>query len=469
MAVLALIFGSVTFLDAQQTSATTSIPPGSFQPTVKVLADESHSYALYLPAKYSAQKRWPVLLAFDPSGEGANPVKLLQPAAEKYGFIVVGSNNSRNFVDPSTAIRLLWHDVTMRFAIDPRRVYTTGFSGGSRVASGVAIGCKNCIAGVIACGAGLPVGVNVPPAETTDWFLTTGTVDFNHSEIIRLADALDARHAATNIAFFAGPHSWMSPTVAEEALAWMHLRAMIKGTVPVDKDFVESEFTRRTAAAKSLEQSGDTLSAFRAYSRIMNDFRTLRDVKEIQTMHDALAASNELKRARKSEQATFDLEDRTSASINNISNAIIEKQKPAVVLYKELESLADGIRQDQKTTHDSARRDALARAMYGAFAYARETGSDDMLKQDYLTARDLFRAAAIIRPQAAGPHYLVALVAAHLGEGKAALEELNKSVDRGLSDPQLLENPDFDKLRGEDAFKKLSVQVTRNATEKQAN
>jgi hypothetical protein len=85
-------------------TAPAAMPRGKVQPDVKVLADASYSYALYLPANYSPQKRWPVLLAFDPSGEGGYPVGLFAPAAEKYGFIVVGSNNSRNFVDPSAAI-----------------------------------------------------------------------------------------------------------------------------------------------------------------------------------------------------------------------------------------------------------------------------------------------------------------------------------------------------------------------------
>src|SRR3981081_2641344 len=85
-----------------------NLRPGEFQLSVIVQADTNHSYALYLPSNYTPQKRWPLLLAFDPSVLGGRPVNLFQNAAEKYGVIVVGSNNTRNFADPSTAIRLLW-------------------------------------------------------------------------------------------------------------------------------------------------------------------------------------------------------------------------------------------------------------------------------------------------------------------------------------------------------------------------
>ncbi len=458
-----LVFAAGAIAQTQPSPASTVMPAGDVQPAVKVLADASYTYALYLPSQYSPQKRWPVLLAFDPDGEGAYPVKLFQPAAEKYGFILVGSNNSRNFVDPSTAIRLLWHDVTTRYAVDPRRVYATGFSGGSRVAAGLAIGCKNCLAGVIACGAGLPPGVGVPPAETADWFLTAGTLDFNYAEMIQLADSLDSSHSATHLAFFPGPHHWMSAAVAEKALAWMHLRAIAKGTAPVDKDFVEREFNRQVAAAQALEQAGNTVGAFRAYRQIANDFRPLRDTKDVQARQDALAKSDELKRSRKSEQALFELQDKTSVRINSITNSIINKDKPTGILYHDLDLLMAEIRHDRDTTQDPAHRDALARGMAGAFAYARETGSDDLLKKDYLPARDLFRATSIMRPESAWPHYLVALAAARLGESKLALEELGKSVDMGLDDPQLFDSSELDPLRGNDVFKGISKRLALNA------
>ena len=58
--------------------------------------DQAQSYALYVPAGYSADREWPVLFAFDPGARGRVPVERFREAAERYGFIVAGSNNSRN-------------------------------------------------------------------------------------------------------------------------------------------------------------------------------------------------------------------------------------------------------------------------------------------------------------------------------------------------------------------------------------
>src|SRR5262249_28766010 len=174
-----------------------------------VAADPTNSYALYLPSAYTTARHWPLLLVFDPGGRGEVPVKLFHDAAEKYGFIVAGSNNSRNFEDPSNAIRLLGQDVEERYSIDRQRVYVAGLSGGARVATTIAINCKTCIAGVIANGAGLSSRAPLPGPDVSDWFLVAGTTDFNYPELLHLKEALDERNALSRFVGYDGPHSWI--------------------------------------------------------------------------------------------------------------------------------------------------------------------------------------------------------------------------------------------------------------------
>jgi len=58
--------------------------------------DYIQNYALYLPSYYSEDKKWPVVCAFDSHGKGLLPVELFKDEAEKYGYIILGSNNSKN-------------------------------------------------------------------------------------------------------------------------------------------------------------------------------------------------------------------------------------------------------------------------------------------------------------------------------------------------------------------------------------
>ena len=121
---------------AHEITQSEAIPRGQIVERVEALSDSSQSYALYLPSNYTPNRKWPVLYAFDPAARGRVPVERFKEAAEKYGWIVLGSNNSRN--GPWNVVVNAWNamltDTHQRFAIDDERSYATGFSGGARAA-----------------------------------------------------------------------------------------------------------------------------------------------------------------------------------------------------------------------------------------------------------------------------------------------------------------------------------------------
>jgi poly(3-hydroxybutyrate) depolymerase len=114
-------------------------PPGQIV-DVTCSSDATQSYALYLPSTYTPAKRWPVIYFFDPGGRGRRALELYKDIAETYGFILAGSNNSRNFSnEQGKAVNAVWQDTHARFGIDERRSYASGFSGGARVAGAMAL------------------------------------------------------------------------------------------------------------------------------------------------------------------------------------------------------------------------------------------------------------------------------------------------------------------------------------------
>ncbi|HET8889645.1 MAG TPA: hypothetical protein VFQ41_12135 [Candidatus Angelobacter sp.] len=433
--------------------------PGTVHASVTVVADPTNSYALYLPSAYSPVKRWPLLLVFDPFARGEVSVKLFHEAAEKYGFIVVGSNNSRNFQDPSAAIRAVWADVKERYAIDPRRIYTAGLSGGGRVASSIALACKNCIAGVIANGAGLPSGAATPGADVADWFLVAGTTDFNYPELLRLKEALDARNAANRFVVYDGPHNWMPKDFAERAVAWLQLRAMVKGIAPVEKDFIGKQFEGRLAEAASAQKAGDILAAVRDYREIAQDFRAFRDVKEQEALAKSLAASDEFRKAAKNEKAALDLQDEIARKVGSLVAGISERPDDRAAFVSQLQSAVNDAYRDKKESSSPARKQAIERGLASAFAFAAESGQQAMLKKDYLAGKEMFQAGEIILPESAWASYLVATAHAQLGEKKQAIQELKKAVEKGMTNPKALEDAAFDRIRDEEAFKQVASSV----------
>lgn len=187
------------------------------------LRESDQSYVLYLPSCYETGRRWPVLYCFDPGGRGAVPASLFRAAAEKHGWILAASNNSRNgpWKDIYAAAWAMWEDTRARLRIDDARVYAAGFSGGARVACALARILEIPTAGVIACAGGLPEWLAPADMAAVPWFGTVGRHDFNYQEMKDLERDLLRQGSPCRLAVFPGKHSWPPQELAMEAVSWL--------------------------------------------------------------------------------------------------------------------------------------------------------------------------------------------------------------------------------------------------------
>ncbi|HMF98267.1 MAG TPA: hypothetical protein VKE96_28400, partial [Vicinamibacterales bacterium] len=218
------------------------LPRGTIIDSVTCADDSTQSYALYLPSTYSPDRAWSLLIAFHPAARGRTMVEKYRAAAEQYGYIVAGSNNSRNGpVSVSAAsVRAMSGDLGQRFSIDADRMYLTGLSGGARIAMQVALGNKN-IAGVIASSAGYP---DSKPRSSVTFpvFGTAGTDDFNYIEMRQLDRKLTSPH---HLEVFNGGHTLPPDSVALDAVEWMELQAMKAGRKSKDEALIDRLLEKR--------------------------------------------------------------------------------------------------------------------------------------------------------------------------------------------------------------------------------
>jgi predicted esterase len=219
---------------AAQTAAPSSSPEIH---VVEVAGHPGQSYAMFVPSTYTAARAWPILYCLDPGGRGRAAVEPFAAAAEKAGFLVAGSNNSRNGpLAPSVeAIRLMLEHTHQTYSIDDSRVYVAGLSGGARLALGWASQNSN-IAGVVASSAGF--SGSLPKQISFRIFLTTGVDDFNHDELYRLSRELARRNVPHRYVEFEGGHEWLPPSLADEAFAYF------AGTVPPQPAAASKEVER---------------------------------------------------------------------------------------------------------------------------------------------------------------------------------------------------------------------------------
>ncbi len=357
-----------------------ALPTGVVIAEVKCEADPSQSYALYLPRGYTADRPWPVILAFDPGGRGRNPVDRYQAAAEQYGYIVAGSNNSRNGApDTATTVRAMTADVGARFNIDPRRVYTAGMSGGARVALSIALWSRG-IAGVIASSAGYP---DAKPRKTLPFvlFATAGTEDFNHLEMRLLDRALTTPH---HLAIFDGSHVWLSSDLAIDAVEWVELQAMKAGLKARDDSEIDRIFTKRTDA---ISAPGADTTRYLALQALVADFEGVRDVSSAAARADALGRDKKVREALKRESEEDDREQRMLDDVRTLESRLDSDDIRARALM-DLRQRWRELSEAAKKSEDSAERRLARRVLANLSASVTSTDREYLtIISEYRTGR----------------------------------------------------------------------------------
>ncbi|MEP6742067.1 MAG: hypothetical protein ABJB61_06165 [bacterium] len=431
------------------------LPRGEVVDSVACKADPQQSYALYLPSHYTPDRKWPMLYAFDPDARGKLPVSLFKDAAEKFGFIVVGSNNSKNGIQVVNVIQALWDDTHARFAIDEQRVYTTGFSGGARVAFATALAYQGAVAGVIACSAGFPR--NAPPAPGLPFvvFATTGTEDFNFPEMQQLKRKLDAIGAENHFEVFAGEHDWAPADLCMQAIAWMELQAMKKGTRAKDDALIAQLLTERTSKARGYETAGKNYEAYLEYQALAADFNGLRDIKEFEANVMRLSALKDVKSGvkneRSEEERQRDLETKLQTLLGQLQTSPVNPDALA-----ELRSVVSDLTRKSEDTKDISQQRVARRTLQAAFAQAYEAANGFCLRKDYAGTAEKLELAALLKPK--NPHlfYELAVSYSRAGNKSKAISALGRAIENGFTDLARIEqNQAFDPLRNETGYKKL--------------
>ncbi len=361
------------------TASAQELPRGEIVDGVQCQQDVSQHYALYLPSYFNLSRQWPVILAFDGSGRGRQGVERYRAAAEKYGYVVAGSNNSHNGpwsvgVDASTAMAA---DIKRRFPIDVKRMYTAGMSGGARVAIMVAQNSSE-IAGVFASSAGYSTTFH--KSERFPIFGSAGTEDFNYREMRAVDKLMTSPH---RVEVFEGGHTWLPIEMATSGVEWMEIQAMKAGLRPRDEELVAELFSKRVARANAQQSS---LASMRELKQIAGDFEGLHDVAKLIESATALEGRQDVAAALSAERA----EDARELRVRSEADSLVrqlgwpERAEAALVSLKSfVASLLEVARQDA----DSSERRIARRVLAGLRASRGGVGNEKF--QQWMTAIQL--------------------------------------------------------------------------------
>ena len=430
---------------------------GKIDPKVVCTSNPAESYALYLPSHFSTNREWPIIYVFDPLARGEAAAEVVRPAAEKFGYVVAASNNSKNGPEGGSreAAIALFDDTQSRLPLDPRRRYVTGMSGGSRVAASVALSCGDCVAGVIANAGGFPPGATPSHPMKFAYFAAVGDADFNFPEFVRLRRQLDKTDARYRIRVFEGPHGWAPTEVWMEALNWMDLQAMASGTLPRDSARIAASLRETSARARAFESANEPLAALREYEAAVRDFSGLADVGTAKAKVAELRKSKAVKAAEKREAADVEEQDQL------VKHPSLQMQKLAsgdldASGFSEL--LASISKLKSKAQPATRKNLVLRRAQIELAMYAYESGQSCLAKKNYDTALAFFHLAAAGANKPGAAHYQRARIYAIQSNKQEMLAELRLALSGGYHEPAALDEDAFRPYKADPEFKKLTAE-----------
>lgn len=434
------------------------IAKGRLVENVASAAAPGQRFTVYLPTGYDPSRPTPILYLLDPRGRARVAAKLFQPAAERFGYILVSSHNTASDVAADLnlqAMQAMWIDSHDWFAIDDKRVYVAGFSGTARLATLMARHLPNSITGIIGSAAAYHPDVRPSREAAFLYFGTVGDADYNFHEMERLEAQLVSANVPHRISRFAGAHSWMPADRAMEAVEWLELKAMQAGTRSRDAALIEAWWQRDEEAVRTRLAGGRDLDAARRLSAMARDYYGLRDVADVRS---------EASRVASTEGASDELKDRRSIGLASdewkqhamslISLAYPEGADTAahaaadLVRMLELERMKRVAAGDDEPALEARRRLAEMEVQLGFYLPAVAAESGDHARASYYLG-----IALQINDRNPVPWYLLARSSARLNDIDDTFEALEHAFDSGFRDLALTqEDPAFARVKSRAEF-----------------
>jgi predicted esterase len=441
-----------------------AVAPSETAPPPEAPPSDAPTYSVYLPSSFTPDAKWPILICFDPAKRAMVPIELLREAAERHGFIIAssGSYDSADSVGRSIdQMAALWNDVIARYPIDFDRVYTAGFSGGSRICWLLdKMATKVDIAGIIGAGAGLP-----SRNFLEDWqpHLTycgiVGLRDFNYYEMRWLDGELDRKKISHRLLTFDGGHEWPPAAICAEALDAMQIAAMQSRRIPADSSFVGEVYARELARIGQDEKAGRLVEALERADAAAEAFQGLRDVSGAREARERLARSKEcvaLRRAR-------DARDRDAAARIDGALAALEDVRLARNAFERptfaqlVQAIDLPALRIMGSDEDPEVRLAAERILGAIYVRAESAMPGELMRRgEPEGAAVLLRLAAEIEPGKPVVWYNLGCAYVRSGRQEDGLRALTRAVDLGFADAdRMRDDPDLEAVRSDSTFVRL--------------
>jgi CRISPR/Cas system-associated endoribonuclease Cas2 len=429
-------------------------PTGEIIDSISVNKDSNESFSLYLPSQLNSSESSPIVFIFEPMARGKIGIYPFIKAAEKYGYILVCSNDSKNGpYEPNFEIaNRLFNRVFSDFNIKKERVYTSGFSGGSRLASTIAV-LTDQIQGVIACGAGFSLNKShLPYKDSFSYAAIIGDEDMNFKEMQNTKDFLNRLKIPNELFVYEFNHSWPSQEQILDVFDWLQLEAYKKGIIPINKENIKSSYTSYYEKANQLVKNNQLLYASYEYERILRNFKKYYQLDSITDKLTVIKSDRLFKKEKKSLQSNFKEEVLLSDKfIDRFNDDFKKKQHDFKWWRSEIKKLNKKIK-----IAEPFKKKMLKRLQYKIFALSIETATLGNKIKHIDQSIFCYEICILIYPKYPYPYFKQVENYINKNNQIKALDYLEKLIANGYTNIQRIkDHKAFESLKNNERFMQL--------------
>jgi predicted Zn-dependent protease len=250
----------------------------------------------------------------------------------------------------------------------------------------------------------------------------------------------------------------------QEAIEWMHLKAMQSARRQADPAFIEEMFNRMQAEAAAAEKANDPIAQLNAYRALASDFRGLKPVAQYEEKLAALKKSSALKTALNKERDEVEeqhsLTAPTSMLLGKFADAAFDDR---LSLRRDIMDAFENLQSQAKRANTENRRNLYQRCFNDLWAQGIEAGQSQFVDHHFDVALSYFQLMADVSPQEPWPALLSAEAHTSAGNKKEAVKSLREALRRGLKNPEAIEKDrNLEALRTDPDYQKLVAGMKQN-------
>lgn len=437
--------------DGTASSYDKNIAKGKVEEKIACIDNPAETYALYIPKCYNTDTILPCIFVFDPHAKGSFPLNKYKDLAEKYGYILVGCNTSKNGMSWDEAnkhIKTLFADIFRRYSVDKRKIYTMGFSGGARVASSIAI-FNGGITGIVACSGGFP-SIDKPIKKPFNFIGFAGNEEVSYLEMNELDKSLDRSPFKHWVDTYDGGHEWPSAEQMEDAFYWMAFNAMRDMNASVNDSLINTYIRANEAKISTYNESGDIYNEYITYKKLFTFLDGIKTVSDYNTKIAALESSDKLKKALTEQTRQLEKEKKLQKFFISESNG-----KNLNWWNTEVGKLHAG---SKNTKNPEAR---LCKRVLSFLSLIIYSNANVIVNQNkFPQAEFILKVYELVDPQNPDVHYFYSRLYTRQGKTDQAIASLETAVKYGFSDLGRLEvDSVMAKLNTLDKYKEIVSKI----------